>query len=76
FGSGINLPKERWNENDYDYVQSLRAAVAWHHSKTLHWVVIAFLVTLLSLLLCSPFAEIDVVARGSGIAVPSGQNHI
>ncbi|MCG3703282.1 hypothetical protein L5F68_02910 [Aliarcobacter butzleri] len=76
FDNSIKLPKEPLNENDYDYMKSLSAAVVFHHSKKLHWVVIAFLVTIFSFLIWSSFAEIDEIARGSGKVVPSGQNQI
>lgn len=72
----IQIPKTPLNQNDYEYMKSLSAAVIFSSSKKLHWVLIAFLVTITFFIIWASFAQIDEIARGSGKVVPSGQNQV
>ncbi|WP_418185526.1 HlyD family type I secretion periplasmic adaptor subunit [Aliarcobacter vitoriensis] len=72
----IALPKTPLNQNDYEYMKSLSAAVVFSSSKKLHWVLISFCVTMFLFIVWAAFAEIDEIARGTGKVVPSGQNQI
>ena len=40
------LPKKPLNVSDYEYMNSLSAAVIHRRSKKLHWVLISFLLTI------------------------------
>jgi len=64
------------NKNDYEYMKSLSAAVAFSSSKKLHVGLISFFVTMVLFITWAAFAEIDEIARGNGKVVPSGQNQI
>jgi membrane fusion protein, adhesin transport system len=70
------LPKKPLNVNDYEYMNSLSAAVIHRRSKKLHWVLISFLLTITIFLVWASVAKIDEIARGSGKVVPNGQNQI
>jgi membrane fusion protein, adhesin transport system len=70
------LPKETLNETDYEFMNSLSAAVLQMRPNKLHWVLISFLVTISIFLIWANFAEVDEISRGNGVVVPSGQNQI
>lgn len=70
------LPKTPLNDDDYEYMNSLSAAVMQMRPHKLHWVLVAFLVTITLFIIWASFAKIDEISRGSGKVVPSGQNQI
>ena len=76
FGKTPTLSKKDLNENDYEYMNSLSAAIIHTRPKTLHWVLMAFLVTITFFLIWASIAKIDEIARGSGKVVPNGQNQV
>ena len=76
FEKSPKLPKKPLNVSDYEYMNSLSAAVIHRRSKKLHWVLISFLLTITIFLVWASVAKIDEIARGSGKVVPNGQNQI
>ena len=70
------ISKKSLNPNDYEYMNSLSAAIIHTRPKTLHWVLMAFLVTITLFLIWASIAKIDEIARGSGKVVPNGQNQV
>ena len=70
------ISKKSLNPNDYEYMNSLSAAIIHTRPKTLHWVLMAFLVTITLFLIWASVAKIDEIARGSGKVVPNGQNQV
>jgi len=64
------------NKNDYEYMKSLSAAVAFSSSKKIHVGLVAFFVTMVIFITWAAFAQIDEIARGNGKVVPSGQNQV
>ena len=70
------LPKKALNLNDYEYMNSLSAAVIHTRPKKLHWILISFLITITIFLIWASVAKIDEIARGTGKVVPNGQNQI
>jgi adhesin transport system membrane fusion protein len=70
------LSKKILNKNDYEYMNSLSAAVIHTRSKKLHWVLISFLITITIFIIWASIAKIDEIARGTGKVVPNGQNQI
>ena len=70
------ISKKSLNPNDYEYMNSLSAAIIHTRPKTLHWVLMAFLVTITFFLIWASVAKIDEIARGSGKVVPNGQNQV
>ena len=76
FGKTPTLSKKDLNENDYEYMNSLSAAVLHTGSRKLHWVLISFLLTITIFIIWASIAQIDEIARGTGKVVPNGQNQI
>ena len=70
------LSKKRLSANDYEYMNSLSAALIHTGPRKLHWVLISFLITIALFIAWSSVAEIDEIARGNGKVVPNGQNQI
>ncbi|MDY0051568.1 MAG: HlyD family type I secretion periplasmic adaptor subunit [Aliarcobacter sp.] len=70
------LSKKLLNDNDYEYMNSLSAALIHTRPKKLHWVLISFLITIAIFIMWASIAKIDEIARGSGKVVPNGQNQI
>ncbi len=76
FAKQKNSIKKNLSAQDYEYMQSLSAALIYDRPKKLHWVLIFFLITITSFILWAAFAKIDEIARGVGKVVPSGQNQL
>lgn len=76
FDQSIELPKTPLNQKDYEYMNSLSAAVMQTQPNRLHWVLVAFVVTIFLFIIWASFAQIDEISRGNGKVVPSGQNQI
>lgn len=70
------LPKIPLNKHDYEYMNSLSAAVMQMRPNRLHWVLVSFVTTIFLFIVWASFAQIDEISRGSGKVVPSGQNQI
>ena len=76
FQKNPTLSKKSLSDNDYEYMNSLSAAVIHTRPKKLHWVLISFLITITTFIVWASYAKIDEIARGSGKVVPNGQNQI
>ncbi|PKN14476.1 MAG: HlyD family type I secretion periplasmic adaptor subunit, partial [Deltaproteobacteria bacterium HGW-Deltaproteobacteria-24] len=76
FDKTPKLPKNALNQHDYEFMNSLSAAVMQMRPHRLHWVLVAFVVTIFLFIIWAAFAQIDEISRGSGKVVPSGQNQI
>ena len=70
------ISKKSLSASDYEYMNSLSAAIIHTRPKKLHWVLMAFLITITLFLIWASIAKIDEIARGSGKVVPNGQNQI
>lgn len=71
------MPKNtKLNKEDYEYMNSLSSAILQKRPKKLHFILMFWLVTVLSFIFWANFASIDEIARGSGEVVPSGENQI
>ena len=70
------LSKKPLSANDYEYMNSLSAALIHTRPKKLHWVLVSFLITITIFIVWASYAQIDEIARGSGKVVPNGQNQI
>jgi len=71
-----NISKKSLNSNDYEYMNSLSAALLYTRPRKLHWVLIIFLITITLFIVWASYAQIDEIARGNGKVVPNGQNQI
>lgn len=76
FDKTPELPKTPLTKHDYEFMNSLSAAVMQIRPHRLHWVLVSFVVTVVLFIIWASFAKIDEIARGSGKVVPSGQNQI
>lgn len=76
FDKTPELPKTPLNEHDYEFMNSLSAAVVQMRPNKLHWIIVIFTVTVFLFIIWASFAKVDEIARGSGKVVPSGQNQI
>jgi len=76
FNKNTPIINKKLSKHDYEYMNSLSAAVIYNRPKKLHWVLISFFITVFSFIIWASFASIDEIARGQGKVVPSGQNQI
>ena len=65
-----------FDARDYDFMQSLSAAVLEEHPKQFRWVIFFWLVSIVLFLLWATFAPIDEIVRGDGKVIPSGENQM
>ena len=70
-----NKPVE-YTENDYDFMNSLSAAVLQRSPSKISRVLKIWLLTVFLFILWASFAEIDEITRGNGKVIPYGQNQI
>lgn len=74
--SQTNYRKAKLTENDYEFINSLSAAVFQIRPSKLHWVLVYVFISLSAFIVWASFAPIDEIARGNGVVVPSGQNQV
>ncbi|MBD3823952.1 MAG: HlyD family type I secretion periplasmic adaptor subunit [Epsilonproteobacteria bacterium] len=70
-----NKPLE-YTEKDYEFMQSLSAAVLQRTPSKTSSVLKIWLFSIFAFIVWASFAEIDEITRGDGEAVPYGQNQI
>lgn len=68
--------KRKLSPQDYDYVNSLSAAIAEQAPKKMRWVLYFWLITILLFIVWANFTQIDEITRGSGEVVASGKNQV
>jgi len=68
--------KYKFDARDYDFMQSLSAAVLEHAPRRVSIVIYAWAVTTFILITWASFAEIDEITHGSGDVVASGDNKV
>ncbi len=71
-----NNSQVEFTKNDYEFMQSLSAAILERTSKRVSTVIRIWLITVVLSIIWASFAEIDEITRGSGKVVPFGQNQI
>jgi len=76
FNNNTPTINKKLSKHDFEYMNSLSAAVIYNRPKKLHWVLVFFTITILLFIIWASFASIDEIARGHGKVVPSGQNQI
>lgn len=70
-----NEPIE-FNNNDYEFMNSLSAAILIRTPSNISKVIKIWLFTIFAFIVWASFAEIDEITRGDGDVVPYGQNQI
>ena len=63
-------------ESDYEFMQSLSAAVLERTPSKISRVLTIWLVSIFLLVTWASFAEVDEITRGSGDVIPSGENQV
>lgn len=65
-----------YTKNDYEFMNSLSAAVLEHTPSKMSRVIKIWLFTIFAFLIWASFTEIDEITRGDGDVIPYGQNQI
>jgi membrane fusion protein, adhesin transport system len=68
--------KYSYDENDYEFMQSLSSAILEQTPKSMSRVIFLWLITIALAIYWASIAQIDEIVRGSGEIVPSGNNQI
>ncbi|MDD2789341.1 MAG: HlyD family type I secretion periplasmic adaptor subunit [Sulfurimonas sp.] len=70
-----NAPVE-YNEKDYEFMNSLSAAILNRAPSNVSKVIKIWLFTIFAFIVWASFAEIDEITRGDGDVIPYGQNQV
>ncbi|MBN2783029.1 MAG: HlyD family type I secretion periplasmic adaptor subunit [Campylobacterales bacterium] len=65
-----------FTENDYQYMQSLSAAILEKTPSKISRVIKIWLFTILAAIIWASFASIDEITRGDGSVIPYGSNQV
>jgi len=68
--------KRKLSPEDYEFMNSLSAAVAENTPKKMRWVLYFWLTAVSLFLIWASFTQIDEITRGAGEVVPSGENQM
>ncbi len=68
--------KIEYNEQDYDFMQSLSSAILVKTPSKISNVIKIWLITVVLFLVWASFASIDEITRGDGDVIPYGQNQV
>jgi len=68
--------KYEFKETDYEFMQSLSAAVLERTPSRISKVLTIWLITIAFLIVWASFAQVDEITRGSGDVIPSGENQV
>lgn len=64
------------SKEDYEFVNSLSAAIAQRAPKRMRWVLYFWFFAIAFFIFWASFTQIDEITRGSGEVVPSGDNQV
>jgi adhesin transport system membrane fusion protein len=68
--------KRKLSSEDYEFINSLSAAISEQTPKKMKWVLYFWLITITLFIIWASMTQIDEITRGSGEVVPSGKNQI
>ena len=68
--------KHKLTKEDYEFMNSLSAAVAEQSPKKMRWVLYFWLLATALFIAWANFTQIDEITRGQGEVVPSGENQM
>ncbi len=68
--------KRKLSQDDYEFINSLNAAIAEQTPKKMRWVIYFWFITTLLFILWASLTQIDEITRGVGEVVPSGENQL
>jgi adhesin transport system membrane fusion protein len=69
-------PKTNLTKRDYEFMQSLSAAVLLKTPRTLQAVLFFWVFTIVGFIVWASLAQIDEIARGDGEMIPTGENQM
>ena len=67
---------KHYSKEDYEFMNSLNAAIIEKNPKKLTWILWFWVFTVACFLVWAYFSEIDEIVRGEGKIIPSNQNKI
>lgn len=70
------MAKNEFNAKDYEFMQSLSAAILERTPSKVSTVLKIWLVTIFLAIIWASFASIDEITRGNGKVIPYGQNQV
>ena len=70
------MAKHEFNENDYEFMQSLSAAILNRTPRRVSRVIQIWFAAVLIFIVWASFAEVDEITRGSGEVIPFGENQV
>ena len=70
------MANKKLSEKDYEFMNSLSAAVAEHTPRRMRWVLYFWVVAVALFILWASFTQVDEITLGSGKVVPSGENKV
>jgi adhesin transport system membrane fusion protein len=70
------MANKKLSPEDYEFINSLSAAVAEQTPKKVRWALYFWVVAIAIFLLWASLTQIDEITRGTGKVVPSGENKI
>ena len=68
--------KHKLSSEDYEFVNSLSAAIAEQTPKKMKWVLYFWFIAITLFIVWASLTKIDEITRGSGAVVPSGNNQV
>ena len=68
--------KRKLSSDDYEFVNSLSAAISEQTPQKMKWVLYFWLITITLFIVWASLTQIDEITRGSGEVVPSGKNQV
>jgi len=68
--------KRKLTPEDYEFMNSLSAAVAENTPKKMRWVLYFWLIAVAAFIAWASFTQIDEITRGQGEVIPSGDNQM
>ncbi len=68
--------KRKISPEDYEFMNSLSAAVAEQTPKKMRWVLYFWVIAVTFFILWASLTQIDEITRGAGEVVPSGENQM
>lgn len=68
--------KKKLSPEDYEFINSLSAAMAEHTPRKMRWALYFWAIAIAVFILWASLTQIDEITRGSGKVVPSGENKV
>ncbi len=70
------MKKSKLSPEDYEFMNSLSAAIVEQTPKRMRWVLYFWIIAIAAFVMWANYTQIDEITRGNGEVVPSGKNQI